>query len=524
MRVGELTGGLGGTSRLDVSGDTMDWSQTKPMDSADFHSRFGGQEWRYTDRGIFLRSAPDTPLRTHGEPDTCNAILSIYGQDIFNASMTHGVPPELIVMTIATESAADRPVNFTGPRTFRWEPGVQVTDVSPQTMGDYSAGPMQTLATTARDIIRRLHLPHDPFGSAPYFATQPVPAPASNPLYGGALNIDLGAAEIKSRLGLTGLDPILVAAAYNSGGLRETDANVWRLRTQGDHLDRASKWFGDACFILAALRRGAPASAAAAGSQQANQGAATSHTFDITGLTIDEAEEESEFYIDSGAEVGIIIEPGDLRTLRITYPDSPPPVPTPLPSGGVGAPDRNGYVLCIDRIRTERRPSAGFSRTVGAYQAYFDRNPIPEISGFCVERQGPGDNTPSGVDNHRRIAAGTYPLFAHQSPLKNGIIKYKTLGFNQPRNFPVRPWPCLGVESTGARGGILIHCAKGYLMSTGCINLSASVTNASTDLDFADSRRRVIALIDSIKARIPNFPDHNGPQIPSAFLIVRNEP
>jgi len=44
---------------------------------------------------------------------------------------------------------------------------VYVNDVNPPTFGDYSAGPMQTLASTARDVIKRMQLHYpDPFGRA----------------------------------------------------------------------------------------------------------------------------------------------------------------------------------------------------------------------------------------------------------------------------------------------------------------------------------------------------------------------
>lgn len=233
----------------------INWSATPVVQSVDWTSMFGGQEWRIDARGVYLRARPDVPQRTPGAPTTCQNILSVYGPAIYKASLAYGVPPELIVMTIATETAFARDWDFTGPRTFRWEAHVLVRDVSPQTRGDYSAGPMQTLATTARDVIRRMELDYpDPFAVAPYYPTRPSPAPARNPLYGGDANIDLGTAEIKSAWQKTGSDPILVAAAFNAGGLYRTDQNPWHLRSHNDHLDRAAAWFGDACFVLAPLR------------------------------------------------------------------------------------------------------------------------------------------------------------------------------------------------------------------------------------------------------------------------------
>ena len=242
-------------TRPALSLPVLDWTKTPRVGAKEWHSVNGGQEWRHDDNGLYLRDGADTPIRSPGAPLTAQTIVAVYASEIYKASMTHGVPPELIVMTIATESADARDANFTGPRTFRWEAAVQVTDVTPATFGDYSAGPMQTLASTARDIIRKLKLTnYDPLVTAPYLATQPSNAPVQNPLYDGATNLDLGTAEIRSRLKSSGFDPILVAACFNAGGLYPSSQNAWRLRTYGNHLDRASQWFGDACFIFSSLR------------------------------------------------------------------------------------------------------------------------------------------------------------------------------------------------------------------------------------------------------------------------------
>ncbi len=215
-----------------------------------FINRFGGREWCVTPDGILVREGGNTQLmRSRGEPQTCRAILEICGPAIRNASAKHGVVPELIMMTIATETGFARKQGFTGPATFRWEPHVKVTDLGGERFGDYSAGPMQTLASTARALIRKHKLTYDPLATAPPFESRPEP-PASHPLYDLSTAIELGTVAIKDRLSLTGGDPILVSATYNCGGIRESDANPWRLVCQGDHLDRAASWYGDACTVL----------------------------------------------------------------------------------------------------------------------------------------------------------------------------------------------------------------------------------------------------------------------------------
>lgn len=62
-------------------------------------------------------------------------------------------------------------------------------------------------------------------------------------------------------------------------------------------------------------------------------------------------------------------------------------------------------------------------------------------------------------------------------------------------------------------------------MSIGCINLTGSLRDANSDLEFADSRNRVIALAQNMKDRLGNqFPSSNNIRIPNAALIIHNEP
>jgi peptidoglycan L-alanyl-D-glutamate endopeptidase CwlK len=228
-----------------------DASDVLPSGTADWHSSFGGREWRYDESGVYVRDHAEgqEPLRTAGEPVTCRAIWSFFAEDIKAVSKRYGIPATLIMMVIATETSFARDYGFTGPHTFRWEPKVQVKDVLPLLWGDYSAGPMQTLATTARWVIRQQDLDYDPFKVAPVFGRRPEP-PETLELYDPTINIDVGTAEMKQRWSKTGDDPILVAAVYNAGGLYKSTRNPWHLRATGDHLDRAARWYGDACTVL----------------------------------------------------------------------------------------------------------------------------------------------------------------------------------------------------------------------------------------------------------------------------------
>jgi murein DD-endopeptidase MepM/ murein hydrolase activator NlpD len=222
--------------------------------TAGWHKRFGGQRWRYDSRGVYTDAGGAQPLRTNGEPVTCREILKIYGADIFTYASKHGVNPALIFMTIATESESAANSDFTGPKTFRWEAQVANDDVTPTFLGSYSAGPMQTLATTVRYMLGQFGNKFD-LGSydetvAPPIRSKPNPPPATHPLYDAPASIELGVAEIRMRWRTTGDDPILVAAAYNAGGIYKSDHSPWGMRAYDNHLDRAAAWYGDACAVL----------------------------------------------------------------------------------------------------------------------------------------------------------------------------------------------------------------------------------------------------------------------------------
>lgn len=230
-----------------------DWNDTPRIIGSGWMSMYDGTEWRYDETGIYLRGSPK-PLRTEGEPVTCSAIADRFADILITTAIEFGIAPELLIMTIATEAAAYRNLGFTGMETFRWEAHVKVTDVIPNHYGDYSLGPMQTLASTARWVIRSQELGYDPFDVMPDIPEQPVVPPDDLPGYEPEINIRIGAAEIKQRWQRSGENPILVSACYNAGGLYYSNQNHWHLRSYGNHLDRAAKWFGDACFVVNQLR------------------------------------------------------------------------------------------------------------------------------------------------------------------------------------------------------------------------------------------------------------------------------
>lgn len=227
--------------------------------SSDWHNRFGGQEWRYDHRGVYLREhqGGTVPLRWDRDLATMRRINDLMANHVLAMSSKHGINPALIMMTIATETHFQATRGFTGPGTFRWEPSPSNDDVRPPFNGTYSAGPMQCLATTVRELIARrsadFGLNYTPLTVAPALRSKPPRAPSQHPLYDYATNIDLGTAEIREHIRRSEHDPILVAAIFNAGSLRASHATAWGIHAHGDHLDRAAKWYGDACAFLAEL-------------------------------------------------------------------------------------------------------------------------------------------------------------------------------------------------------------------------------------------------------------------------------
>jgi len=225
--------------------------------TASWHRRFGGQSWRYDQRGVYTESRGTDPWRSSGEPVTCREIWRLYGNHILKFSAKHKVNPALVIMTIATETGFAREDKFTGPRTFRWEAHVNNTDVPQPFLGTYSAGPMQCLATTVRYTLREFgaafELGDYDSSVAPAIRPRPNPPPANHPLYEAPASIEIGVAEIRVRWSKTKDDPILVAAAYNTGGIYEGPHSPWGIRAHDNHLDRAAEWYGDACAVLSEI-------------------------------------------------------------------------------------------------------------------------------------------------------------------------------------------------------------------------------------------------------------------------------
>ncbi len=174
-----------------------------------------------------------------------------------------------------------------------------------------------------------------------------------------------------------------------------------------------------------------------------------------------------------------------------------------------------GFCIHLQRIRQEIRAAAGFARTVGEYQCYWNGTKIGALTGQIVERGGPGDNTTAiGNNRDRRIREGTYPL-----AIQDGT-NYKTYGYTKNESIPK---PGLLLKGTDERTAILLHPGKNYISSIGCLNPATGLTNASSQIDFADSRRQVIAIINAMQTKMgAKFP--RSGTIPEATILIQGEP
>jgi hypothetical protein len=174
-----------------------------------------------------------------------------------------------------------------------------------------------------------------------------------------------------------------------------------------------------------------------------------------------------------------------------------------------------GWEILIERDREELHNKR--RRTIGRYQVFHNGAPVAGLAGASAESRGPGDNKVKG--NGKRVEEGRYPLFTQAG------AKYVTIGYKVAATSSTLPKPGLELKETERREEILIHPGSGFLSSVGCINLSAALPLATSRMDFIDSRDRVIAVIDDLRAFLgAGFPTKNGRAIPTAWAVIEGEP
>jgi len=181
-------------------------------------------------------------------------------------------------------------------------------------------------------------------------------------------------------------------------------------------------------------------------------------------------------------------------------------------------------------IRIERRSvqkHGDEERTVGTYQVYHDGQKatgtikvdgfdVP-LSGTTAESRGPSQNDKRADEGHpTRIVARSYPMQTSGGPA------YLTHGYRQDETM-VAPMPGLELKDTGRRTDILIHPGKEeFRSSVGCINLCTHLNTPGEIINYRGSRRRVIALIEDLKAVLGALPGADQP-IPNASVVIGEE-
>lgn len=186
----------------------------------DFHGFRDSIQWRLQKKGLEVQGKGIE--RTGGEPATVIRVWEQFNYAIDQWSEKFGVPAELIIATICTETKGN-------PKAVRQEPGYISDEKTPDRV---SPGLMQTLISTARSVLQ------DPKVNREWLLEP------SN-------SIRAGTAYIASQMKRTNLDPPKVACAYNAGGVyyEGSTANRWKMRQfpigTPKHADRFVEWFND---------------------------------------------------------------------------------------------------------------------------------------------------------------------------------------------------------------------------------------------------------------------------------------
>jgi len=188
------------------------------------HRYKDGVAWCVGPTGVVIDGG--SPETTGGEPATVRKVWQRFGVAIDQWALKFGVPAELIIATICTESRGD-------PSATREEPGYLSDEQTPSRV---SPGLMQTLISTARSALADNTIDR-------HWLLEP------------GNSIRAGTAYIASQWKTTHFDPPKVACAYNAGGVYHNTSpdNRWKMKqypiNSDDHADRFIKWFND-CFVM----------------------------------------------------------------------------------------------------------------------------------------------------------------------------------------------------------------------------------------------------------------------------------
>ncbi|KAA0221859.1 hypothetical protein EDS67_27715 [candidate division KSB1 bacterium] len=182
--------------------------------------------WRLSKSGVIIEPSMK-PERFSVDPHpVVRRVWQTYRIPIENWAATLGVPVELIIATICTETRGQA-------EALRLEPGYISDEQTPHRV---SPGLMQTLISTARMALNDNSIDRA-------WLLQP------------ANSIRAGTAYIAQQAAMTRFDPPKVACAYNAGAIiyNGSKYNRWKMRqypiNSSEHADRLVKWLNE-CFAM----------------------------------------------------------------------------------------------------------------------------------------------------------------------------------------------------------------------------------------------------------------------------------
>lgn len=185
--------------------------------------------------------------RTKGPPRTATWIWETHHPSINRWSAHYGVPAELLIAVIATESAPARGAagHTRDPRSLRRESGFVSLARTP---GRLAVGLMQVTVGTARAVLKPEGLGADQIDDQWLMVPE-------NGIRAGAAVLAWQARGRFCNIA-TLFDPPVAIAAYHAGGLYRMGGwnNRWKMRQYphrtGRHVDRAIRFFNDAVAVL----------------------------------------------------------------------------------------------------------------------------------------------------------------------------------------------------------------------------------------------------------------------------------
>lgn len=224
LKVDGIVGPRTWTALFETADDPLDKVRSVLDDLTAPHAFRDSVPWRLSPAGLLIDG--EAPETFGGEPTTVRRVWQNFSASINDWAHDFGVPAELIVATICTESGGD-------PSAVREEPGY-ISDT--QTPNKVSPGLMQTLISTAREALGE-------------------PSIGRGWLLQPDNSIRAGTAYIAQQWKTTGFDPPKVACAYNAGRIAYNGSadNRWKMRqypiNTSHHADRFVKWFNE-CVLM----------------------------------------------------------------------------------------------------------------------------------------------------------------------------------------------------------------------------------------------------------------------------------